>query len=101
MATTLETIVQHGLPVLIEKPLGRDLAEARRIAAMLDGHPHMVSLNRRFDPGRAHRAAVAPRSSARRAADIGMMRRRDRAPDGSPGQPAFTWPTCSSSCSAR
>jgi predicted dehydrogenase len=86
MASTLARIVQHRLPVLVEKPLGRDLAEARTIAAMLDGHPHMVSLNRRFDPGvrLAHQWLLEQRGSR---GGIGQMRRRDRAPDG------FAWST--------
>jgi predicted dehydrogenase len=51
MMATLQPIIQHSRPVLIEKPFGRDIDEARRIGQMLDNHPHMVSLNRRFDPG--------------------------------------------------
>ena len=50
MTAALQPIIEHSRPVLIEKPLGRDIDEARRIAQMLDNHPHMVSLNRRFDP---------------------------------------------------
>ena len=42
----------RGIPSMIEKPLGRDLPEARAIAdaAQQSGAPVMVSLNRRFDP---------------------------------------------------
>jgi predicted dehydrogenase len=40
------------LPMVIEKPLGRNLSEAREIVAAVEasGVPVMVSLNRRFDP---------------------------------------------------
>src|SRR5215204_3260663 len=37
--------------VLVEKPLGCNLEEAEQLAGMLANHPHMISLNRRFDPG--------------------------------------------------
>ena len=42
----------RGLPVLMEKPLGQDMAEARAIvaAAGATGCPVMVSMNRRYDP---------------------------------------------------
>jgi len=77
MPAALETIVQHSRPVLIEKPLGRDLAEARTIAAKLDGHPHMVSLNRRFDPAVAiARRWMAQRSPASRL--FAIIKRRER-----------------------
>src|SRR5688500_1110367 len=86
LTATLETILQHRRPVLIEKPLGRDLNEARRIAAMLDGHPHMVSLNRRFDPAvQIARQWMAERSPPRRT--LGTMWRRNRV------EPDFAWST--------
>ena len=47
---TLTHVLHHARPVLIEKPVGTHLGETARIAEMLHGHPHMVSLNRRFDP---------------------------------------------------
>ena len=40
----------RGLPVLVEKPLGNDLATAEDLCARLAGHPAMASMNRRFDP---------------------------------------------------
>ena len=78
LATVLETIMQHSRPVLIEKPLGRGLTEARRIAAMLAGYPHMVSLNRRFDPAvQIARQWIAKQPSPPRLF-IASMIRRDR-----------------------
>jgi len=44
-------LLRREVPLLIEKPLGRDLEEAREIADMVGGAPVMVSMNRRFDPG--------------------------------------------------
>jgi predicted dehydrogenase len=44
-------LLRRGVPLLIEKPLGRDLHEAREIADMVGEAPVMVSMNRRFDPG--------------------------------------------------
>ncbi|MHB0938795.1 MAG: Gfo/Idh/MocA family oxidoreductase [Armatimonadota bacterium] len=44
-------LLPYGVPLLIEKPLGNSIAEAREIAAMVGGAPVMVSMNRRFDPG--------------------------------------------------
>jgi len=44
-------LLGYGAPLLIEKPLGRDLGEAREIADMVGDAPVMVSMNRRFDPG--------------------------------------------------
>jgi predicted dehydrogenase len=86
MTATLPAIIQHSRPVLIEKPLGRDLDEARRIAAMLDGHPHMVSLNRRFHPAvQAARQWMARQSPPRLA--VANMAREDRR------EPDFTWST--------
>ena len=86
MLTTLEAIVQRSRPALIEKPLGRDLDEARTIAAMLDGHPHMVSLNRRFDPGvQIARQWLAKQSPPRNL--LAIMSRRDRT------EPDFAWGT--------
>ena len=86
LAATLEPILRARRPVLIEKPLGRDLDEARRIAATLDGYPHMVSLNRRFDPAvRIARQWMAKQSPPRRA--LGTMWRRNRV------EPDFVWGT--------
>jgi len=43
--------LSRGIPVLLEKPLGRNLEEARAICEAAAGQHAMVSLNRRFDPG--------------------------------------------------
>lgn len=45
-------ILQAGIPLLVEKPPGSTLPEARRLADLVDasGLPVMVSVNRRFDP---------------------------------------------------
>lgn len=42
----------RGLPVLMEKPLGQDVNQARAIVAAAEatGCPVMVSMNRRYDP---------------------------------------------------
>jgi predicted dehydrogenase len=42
----------YGLPVLLEKPPGRTVPEARELAAAAEttGTPHMISFNRRFGP---------------------------------------------------
>jgi predicted dehydrogenase len=86
LAATLEPILRHRLPVLIEKPLGRDLGEARLIAATLAGHPHMVSLNRRFDPAVTIARQWLARQSAPRVVH-GIMMRVDRV------EPDFAWST--------
>jgi len=44
-------LLPYGVPLLIEKPLGNGIAEARAIAEMIGDAPVMVSMNRRFDPG--------------------------------------------------
>ena len=43
-------ILGTGIPLLLEKPLGRTLDEARRIVDAAAGRHAMVSMNRRFDP---------------------------------------------------
>ena len=52
MAQATPQFLRWGLPMVIEKPLGRNLSEAREIVATVEasGVPVMVSLNRRFDP---------------------------------------------------
>jgi predicted dehydrogenase len=44
-------VLAAGVPLLMEKPIGRDEAEARRVAGASAGKAAMVSMNRRFDPG--------------------------------------------------
>jgi predicted dehydrogenase len=74
----LTSILAHGRPVLIEKPLGIDLAQTQRIAQLLVGHPHMVSLNRRFDPAvTIARRWMGEQSSPPRAIH-GLMARHNR-----------------------
>ena len=53
MAQATPQFLRWRLPMVIEKPLGRNLSEAREIVAAVEasGVPVMVSLNRRFDPG--------------------------------------------------
>jgi predicted dehydrogenase len=54
-ARLVEQIFQAGIPILMEKPLGATLAEAERVASLVQstGVPVMVSMNRRFDPALA------------------------------------------------
>lgn len=51
-APVARIILEHGLPCMIEKPPGATLAEARSLLrlAQQTGVPHMVSMNRRFNP---------------------------------------------------
>lgn len=51
MAESVRAFVDEGVPVLIEKPLGLNMGEARAMQSAATGAPVMVSLNRRFDPG--------------------------------------------------
>ena len=88
LLSALPIILRRGrdLAVLIEKPLGTNLDEARRLAQLLDGRPHMVSLNRRFDPAvvmaRAWMAEQSPPQAIH-----GLMARHDRR------ERDFTWGT--------
>ena len=52
MAGATPQLLRRRLPMVIEKPLGRNLSEAREIVAAVEasGVPVMVSLNRRFNP---------------------------------------------------
>jgi predicted dehydrogenase len=45
-------LLTAGIPCSVEKPLGANIEEARRLAALAreTGTPHMVSVNRRFNP---------------------------------------------------
>jgi predicted dehydrogenase len=49
----LEEFMRRGVPLVVEKPLGRDMKEARGLAEIARRWkaPVMVSMNRRFDPG--------------------------------------------------
>lgn len=46
------SLLERGVPCIIEKPLGASLAEVERLASVAreTGTPHMVSVNRRFIP---------------------------------------------------
>lgn len=48
----IEVAMRHGKPVLCEKPLGRDLADAREIRGLVEtaGVAFMQSFPKRFDP---------------------------------------------------
>lgn len=63
-----------GLPLLIEKPLGCDLAEARELAALCRSARVMVSLNRRFDPGLQRARAWIGEQTPLRALQGSMLR---------------------------
>jgi predicted dehydrogenase len=86
-AEIAQRILAAGIPLLMEKPLGRTLAEARQVCAAAAGKPVMVSMNRRFDPvivaaqewlrGRTIESARATlvrhnRAAAGFAADVGL-----------------------------
>lgn len=45
-------LLDRGIPMLVEKPLGRDLSESESLAAAVETRkaPVMVSMNRRFQP---------------------------------------------------
>lgn len=51
-AAVARIILEHRLPCMIEKPPGANLAEARSLSRLANelGVPHMVSMNRRFNP---------------------------------------------------
>ncbi|MEW6749864.1 MAG: Gfo/Idh/MocA family oxidoreductase [Candidatus Latescibacterota bacterium] len=75
-----------GIPVLIEKPPGHDLASAERLqqAFARSRVPHMVSFNRRFSPAFARaRAWLAEQGAARGPVlALGRMLRHNRREDG-------------------
>ena len=60
-------ILEARVPVLIEKPPGRDSAAAARLAEVAErtGTPHMVSFNRRFSPAVAEACAWLARQTPR------------------------------------
>jgi len=55
----VERIAATGIPLVVEKPPGADLDEARHLrdAVLKTGTPHMVSFNRRFSPALARARA--------------------------------------------
>ncbi len=81
-------LLERGLATLLEKPLGPDIASARRLeeVARRTGTPHMVSLNRRFAPALTAALAQARQIGPLRYVRGTMVRpgRRER---------AFLWAT--------
>ena len=67
-------LLSYGVPLLIEKPLGNSVAEAREIAALVGDAPVMVSMNRRFDPGINRALAWAREQGAIRFARATQLR---------------------------
>ncbi len=61
-------ILEAGIPLLMEKPLGANLEEASAVVRAAEGRPVMVSMNRRFDP------AVAAMAEALRGRGIDHLR---------------------------
>lgn len=45
-------VIERGIPLIMEKPVGRSLAEGRKMLETVEkaGVPHMVAFNRRFSP---------------------------------------------------
>lgn len=60
-------IMRLGVPLVIEKPPGASLLQARRLAALAAelGAPHMVSFNRRFGPAFVRAQAWLKENAAR------------------------------------
>lgn len=81
-------VLERGVPCVIEKPLGRSLAEVERLAevARRTGTPHMVSVNRRFMPYLNRAAAWAREAGGLRYVRAAMVRHRRDEPD-------FIWET--------
>jgi predicted dehydrogenase len=81
-------LLPRRIPLLIEKPLGSGIAQARALAAEVaaSGVPVMVSLNRRFDPGLAAGLAWARERGPARCIH-GTMKRHGRL------EPEFVWGT--------
>jgi len=71
-------ILEAGVPVLMEKPLGASLAEARKVVdtATRSGTPVMVGMNRRHDPVMRQAAAWLRNRTVRYAHAV--IRRPDR-----------------------
>ncbi len=45
-------VIERGIPLIMEKPVGRSVAEGRQMLEVVEkaGVPHMVAWNRRFNP---------------------------------------------------
>ena len=81
-------VLEHGIPCVIEKPLGTSLEEVERLAevARRTGTPHMVSVNRRFMPYLNRAAVWAREAGGLRYVRATMVRHRRDEPD-------FIWET--------
>jgi predicted dehydrogenase len=81
-------VLEHGIPCVIEKPLGTSLEEVERLAevARRTGTPHMVSVNRRFMPYLNRAAQWAREAGGLRYVRATMVRPRRDEPD-------FIWET--------
>ena len=83
-------LLKEGVPLLIEKPLGRSIEEARAIHAAVEiahaGERVMVSLNRRYDPSLLTGLAWARRQGPTRYVRGTMVRSGRTEPD-------FVWGT--------
>jgi predicted dehydrogenase len=83
-----QALLPYRVPLMIEKPLGANLQQARALVAAVEaaGVPVMVSLNRRFDPGlRLALHWIGERGPIRQV--HGVMRRCRRL------EPTFLWDT--------
>jgi predicted dehydrogenase len=87
LPSSIDSFMRCSCPVLVEKPLGDTLDQAREVARKLACHPHMVSLNRRFDPGvRVARQWMAEQASPAHVVH-GLMSRHNRS------EGDFAWST--------
>jgi predicted dehydrogenase len=81
-------LLEAGMPCVIEKPLGACIEDVRRLVATAarTGTPHLVSLNRRFDPYCRQAAAWAAVQGPIRRIRAAMLRPKRR-------EPEFLWAT--------
>ncbi len=82
------TLLERGMPCAVEKPLGRSLGEAERLAeaARKTGTPNMVSVNRRFIPSLNRAISWAQDAGPVRYLRGAMVRHARR-------EPSFIWST--------
>jgi len=80
IAATATLLLERGLPCTIEKPLGTSLAQAHELAttARRTGTPHMVSVDRRFNPWLRRAVEVCRRRGPIRYVLASMIRPRRR-----------------------
>lgn len=81
-------LVQFGVPILLEKPPGVNIEEARHLDAVVrsTGVPNMVSANRRFDPCLRQGIEWANQQELFRYVRASIMRNQRR-------EPEFLWGT--------